>query len=131
MARRRSVPLTEVEQRLMEIVWDLGTATVAQVHEAIPEPERPAYNTVQTMMKILERKAYVRHRAEGRAFVYTPVVDREAAARTALTHLMQRFFGGSPHALALNLIEGDHLSRNDLDELERTILKAKEEKDER
>src|ERR1700737_1848699 len=101
MARRRSVPLTEVELRLMEIVWAYGPATVAQVVEAIPEVERPAYNTVQTMMKILERKGYVKHRAEGRAFVYESVVDRDSAARTALSHVVQRFFGGSSRALAL------------------------------
>lgn len=127
MARRRSVPLTEVEQRLMEIVWASGPATVAQIVEAIPGAERPAYNTVQTMMKILERKGYVRHRAEGRAFVYEAVVDREAAARTALSHVVQRFFGGSPGALALNLIQGDQLSDDELAELERTIKAAKDE----
>jgi predicted transcriptional regulator len=127
MARRRSVPLTEVELRLMEIVWASGPATVAQIVEAIPAQERPAYNTVQTMMKILERKGYVTHRAEGRAFVYESVVDRDAAARTALSHVMQRFFGGSPRALALNLIEGDQLTEDELDELERTIKRAKDE----
>ncbi len=127
MARRRSVPLTEVELRLMEIVWASGPATVAQIVEAIPADERPAYNTVQTMMKILERKGYVTHRAEGRAFVYESVVDRDAAARTALSHVMQRFFGGSPRALALNLIEGDQLTEDELDELERTIKRAKDE----
>jgi predicted transcriptional regulator len=127
MARRRSVPLTEVELRLMEIVWASGPATVAQIVEAIPAEERPAYNTVQTMMKILERKGYVTHRAEGRAFVYQSVVDRDAAARTALSHVMQRFFGGSPRALALNLIEGDQLTEDELDELERTIKRAKDE----
>ncbi|MBV8298338.1 MAG: BlaI/MecI/CopY family transcriptional regulator [Candidatus Eremiobacteraeota bacterium] len=127
MARRRSVPLTEVELRLMEIVWAAGPSTVGQIVEAIPADERPAYNTVQTMMKILERKGFVTHRAEGRAFVYEAVVDREAAARTALSHVMQRFFGGSPRALALNLIEGDHLTEDELDELERTIKRAKEE----
>src|ERR1700684_1353921 len=110
MARRRSVPLTEVELRLMEIVWASGPVTVGAVVGALPAEDRPAYNTVQTMMKILERKGYVTHRAEGRAFVYHAVVDREAAARTALSHVVQRFFGGSPRALALNLIEGDHLS---------------------
>jgi len=77
MARRRSPALTEVEQRLMEIVWASGPVTVGQVVDAIPEPERPAYNTVQTMMKILERKGYVKHRAEGRAFVYQAIVDRD------------------------------------------------------
>lgn len=127
MARRRSVPLTEAEQRLMEIVWSAGPATVGQIVEAIPASERPAYNTVQTIMKILERKGYVEHRAEGRAFVYQSVVDRDAAARTALSHVMQRFFGGSPRALALNLIEGDHLTEDELDELQRTISRAKDE----
>jgi predicted transcriptional regulator len=127
MARRRSVPLTEAEQRLMEIVWSAGPATVGQIVEAIPAAERPAYNTVQTIMKILERKGYVEHRAEGRAFVYEAVVDRDAAARTALSHVMQRFFGGSPRALALNLIEGDHLTEDELDELQRTITRAKDE----
>ncbi|HEY6237532.1 MAG TPA: BlaI/MecI/CopY family transcriptional regulator [Candidatus Elarobacter sp.] len=127
MARRRSVPLTEAEQRLMEIVWSAGPATVGQIVEAIPEAERPAYNTVQTIMKILERKGYVEHRAEGRAFVYQAVVDRDAAARTALSHVVQRFFGGSPRALALNLVEGDHLTEDELDELQRTIARAKDE----
>jgi predicted transcriptional regulator len=127
MARRRSVPLTEAEQRLMEIVWSAGPATVGHIVEAIPEAERPAYNTVQTIMKILERKGYVEHRAEGRAFVYQAVVDRDAAARTALSHVMQRFFGGSPRALALNLIEGDHLTEDELDELQRTIARAKDD----
>ena len=127
MARRRSVPLTEVELRLMEIVWASGPATVGQIVEAIAADERPAYNTVQTMMKILERKGYVTHRAEGRAFVYESVVDRDSAARTALSHVMQRFFGGSPRALALNLIEGDQLTEDELDELERTIKRAKDE----
>lgn len=127
MARRRSVPLTEVEQRLMEIVWASGPVTVGQVVDALPELDRPAYNTVQTMMKILERKAYVKHRAEGRAFVYQAIVDRDAAARTALSQVVQRFFGGSPRALALNLVQGDHLSEDELDELARTIERAKDE----
>ena len=127
MARRRSVPLTEAEQRLMEIVWSAGPATVGHIVEAIPEAERPAYNTVQTMMKILERKGYVKHRAEGRAFVYQAVVDRDSAARTALSQVVQRFFGGSPRALALNLIQGDHLTDDELDELARTIEHAKDD----
>jgi predicted transcriptional regulator len=127
MPRRRSVPLTEAEQRLMEIVWASGPATVGQIVDAIPEHERTAYNTVQTMMKLLERKGYVRHRSVGRAFVYESIVDRDAAARTALSQVVQRFFGGSPRELALNLIAGDHLTEAELDELQQTIARAKEE----
>jgi predicted transcriptional regulator len=69
----------------------------------------------------------VKHRAEGRAFVYQSIVDRDAAARTALSQVVQRFFGGSPRELALNLIQGDHLSEADLDELESLIKRAKDE----
>ena len=127
MARRRSPALTEVEQRLMEIVWASGPVTVGQVVDAIPEAERPAYNTVQTMMKILERKGYVKHRAEGRAFVYQAIVDRDSAAQTALSHVVQRFFGGSPRELALNLIQGDHLTEDELVELEAILKRAKDE----
>ncbi|HZX69102.1 MAG TPA: BlaI/MecI/CopY family transcriptional regulator, partial [Candidatus Elarobacter sp.] len=63
----------------------------------------------------------------GRAFVYESIVDRAAAARTALSQVVQRFFGGSPRELALNLIEGDHLTEAELDELQRTIARAKED----
>src|ERR1700684_332974 len=126
MARRRSVPLTEVELRLMEIVWASGPVTVGAVVGALPAEDRPAYNTVQTMMKILERKGYVSHRAEGRAFVYQSVVDRAATARTAFSQVVQRFFCGSSRALALTLIQGDQLSEHELDELLRTIERAKD-----
>ncbi len=125
MARKRSVPLTEAEQRLMEVLWRLRSASLGQILEAIPEAGRPAPNTVQTMMKILERKGYVRHSAQGRAFIYAPVVDRESAAHTALTYVTARFFGGSPAQVALNLIQDESITVEQLDELRRRIDEAK------
>ena len=128
MARKKSVPLTEAEQRLMEIVWKLGDCTVGQVIDAMPPDDRPAYNTVQTIMKILETKGYVRHRADGRAFIYTSIVERAAAARTALSYVIDRFFGGSPARVALNLIDDDRLSADDLAALKRLIEDGKRER---
>lgn len=121
MARKRSVPLTEAEQRLMEIVWIRGPVTVSDVVDALP-PESPlAYTSVQTMMKILEQKGYVRHREAGRAFLYSAVVERSDAARTALTYVMQRFFGGSPERLALNLVEDEQVTVEQLDNIRALI----------
>jgi predicted transcriptional regulator len=128
LARKKSVPLTEAEQRLMEIVWTLGDCTVGQIIDAMPTVDRPAYNTVQTIMKILETKGYVRHRADGRAFIYTSVVERAAAARTALSYVTDRFFGGSPARVALNLIDDDRLSPADLEALKRLLDDGKRER---
>jgi predicted transcriptional regulator len=125
MPRKRSVPLTEAEQRLMEVLWRLRSASLGQIVEALPEAGRPAANTVQTMMKILERKGYVRHSTQGRAFLYAPLVDRDAAAQTALSYVTARFFGGSPAQVALNLIQDESLTADQLDELRRRIDAAK------
>lgn len=122
MARRPSTTLTEAEQRLMEVVWRKGQATVADVVEALPEPSRPAYNTVMTTLRILEKKGYLQHTKSGRAFVYSPRVDRALARRRALRDLLRRFFDGSSEKLALNLMDeelDDAELRRLRDELER------------
>ena len=115
MARKKSPNLTEGELRLMEVVWEKGAATVAEVAEALPKQLDLAYNTVLTTMRILEDKGYVRHSKpkEGRAFVYKPLVTREEASRGAVRHLLQRFFGNSAEALVLNLVSGEDLSEDE------------------
>src|ERR1035438_6326066 len=95
----------------MQIIWQKGRATVAEVAEALPKDLDLAYNTVLTTLRILEAKGYLRHAKakDGRAFVYRPVVGRGEATRNAVRLLLQRFFGGSPEALVLNLLEDDAL----------------------
>lgn len=112
MARKKSLNLTEAELRLMDVVWQKGSATVAEVAEALPKQLGLAYNTVLTTMRILEDKGYLKHSKpkEGRAFVYKPVVSRQDASRSAVRHLLSRFFENSKEALVLNLLEDDDLS---------------------
>ena len=95
MARKKSLNLTEGEQRLMDVLWKAGSATVAEIAEALPSNPALAYNTVLTTMRILKDKGYVRHSKakEGRAFVYQPLVSRQQASRSAVRHLIGRFFG--------------------------------------
>ncbi|MGE3176329.1 MAG: BlaI/MecI/CopY family transcriptional regulator [Vicinamibacterales bacterium] len=104
MARRPSPALTDAELRIMRVLWDRTRATVGEVVDGIEGPDRPAYNSVLTILRILERKGYVTHEKDGRAFVYLPIVDRAQARRSALSQLLSRFFNGSPEALVLDLL---------------------------
>ena len=116
MARRKSSHLTDAELRLMEILWEKGAATVSEVVGAVTAQAPLAYSTVLTTLRILENKGYLRHKKEGRAFVYRPVVAREKAQESAIKHVLRRFFEDSPELLVLNLVErkkitADHLNR--------------------
>jgi predicted transcriptional regulator len=115
LARKKSLNLTEAELRLMDVIWHKGSATVADVADALPKQLGLAYNTVLTTMRILEDKGYLKHikPKEGRAFIYKPVVSRQDASRSAVRHLLSRFFGNSKEALVLNLLEDDDLSDNE------------------
>jgi predicted transcriptional regulator len=130
MARNESIDLTQAELRVMEVVWRKGKATVPEVVETLAEEADLAYNTVLTMMTILERKGYLRHTPPkiGRAFVYHPKVNRRQASRNAVRHLLGRFFGDSAEALVLNLIEDEKLSDAQLKRV-RELLKDKSVKE--
>jgi predicted transcriptional regulator len=120
LARRRSETLTEAELRLMEVLWTQGSATVAEVTAKLPPPPL-AYNSVLTTMRILERKGFVAHEEAGRAFVYRPLVAREDAARSAVGHLLSRFFDNSAGSLALRLIASERPSEDELQRLKALI----------
>lgn len=120
MSRKKSLVLTDHELRLMEVLWQRGVATVADVVEALPPPPL-AYSTVLTTMRTLEQKGYVAHQERGRAFLYSPVVERDQAAKSAMQHLVDRFFGNSPGALAVRLLDEAVLSKADLATIEQMI----------
>jgi predicted transcriptional regulator len=107
MARRRSPGLTDGELRIMRVLWESGAATVGEVVQGINDTPKPAYNTVLTMLRILEQKNYVTHEQQGRAFVFRPLIGRSQAQRSALSHVLTRFFDDSPELLVLNLLGRD------------------------
>lgn len=120
MARKQSATLTEAELPIMEILWDKGSAGVTDVVGGL-ENSAVAYNTVLTTLRILERKGYVRHTKEGRAFVYHPVVERGEASRKAVRNLVKRFFRDSPELLILNVLEDESLDETEVARLKRLI----------
>jgi predicted transcriptional regulator len=115
--------LTEAELPIMEVLWDKGVATVGEVAEGLSKDRAVAYNTVLTLMRILERKGYVQHTKDGRAFVYQPVVDRGEASRTAVRQLLNRFFNDSPELLVLNLLHDEAIDEQEIERLRGLIGK--------
>src|SRR5262249_45279628 len=102
--------------------WQRGEATVSDVVEGLPGKPPLSYSTVLTTLRILERKGYLKHVKEGRAFIYRPLVAREQALQKAVTHLLGRFFHGSAELLMLNLVERG-ISREELKRLRERIEK--------
>jgi predicted transcriptional regulator len=121
MSRPQTPTLTDGELRLMRVLWDKGEASVGEVVDALKEKPKPAYNSVLTLLRILERKGYVTHRKDGRAFIFLPMVDRTRARRSALKTLVNRFFDGSPRLLVLNLLEDEDLSAEAMKQLKQKI----------
>ena len=124
MPRKKTSGLTDAELRLMEVLWRTGPATVADVAADLPPDVPLAYSSVLTTLRILETKGYLRHRKDGRAFVYEPVVARDEARESAVAHLLRRFFENSPEQLLLNLIEGRKLNARQLQRLRKRIEEA-------
>ncbi len=124
MARRPSPTLTDAETRVMTVLWAKERATVAEVTAAMPRRHPVAYNTVQTILRILEEKGYVTHEQEGRAFVYQPIVARKDARQRALGYLTKSLFEGSPSLLVLNVLEDERIDRAEIERLKALINKA-------
>jgi predicted transcriptional regulator len=126
LARKKSSNLTEGELRLMNVVWKQGRATVGDVVASLPDNPPLAYSTVLTTLRILETKGYLRHTKKGRAFIYEPMIAHEEASRTALGHLVNRFFGGSRELLVMNLLKEETIGRAEMRRIKRMIAESEQ-----
>lgn len=118
MTKEQQVKLTKLEMEIMGAVWALGSASVREVQEHLPERNRPAYTTVQTIIYRLEEKGAVRRvKKIGNAHIFEAVVTRKAAHGRLIDELLH-VFGGSPRLLMAQLVETGQLTLDDLRELE-------------
>ena len=128
MAKDSEVRLTKFELEVMGALWELGSASVREVQERLPEGKRPAYTTVQTIIYRLEEKGAVRRvKKVGNAHVFEPLVTRRATVRRLFGELLG-FFGGSPRTLMAQLVEAGHLTLEDLREAEETLERLEAER---
>jgi BlaI family transcriptional regulator, penicillinase repressor len=119
---RPSGTLTEAELRIMDVLWRKGSGTVQQVLDSITQKPALAYNSVLTTIRILERKGYLKHLKDGRAYVYTPLVGRKEATRSEIRHLVSRFFKNSHEELVLNLLEDQGIGSEEIGRLREMLV---------
>jgi len=117
--------LTKQELEIMKIVWNRKSATVRDVYEVLLEQRQIAYTTVMTMMKILERKKFLKKTQQDRAFIYQPVRPKEQVIRTMVQDFVTRVFDGSAEPLLMHLVKDRHLSEKDVREITRMIRESK------
>ena len=108
----------------MKILWRRGESAVTDLVAALPNGEPLAYNSVLTTVRILEKKGYVTHRQEGRAFLYSPSVAEDEASRSEVRNVLSRFFGNSREQLVLSLLGDDEISPAELEHLKNAIRAA-------
>lgn len=121
MARPKAENLTKAEQRIMQVLWDKGEATVREITDALSSDHNLAYTTVLTTTRILADKEYVAFHKDGRSHVFRPLVSKQSARSNALKTLMGNLFDGSPKLLAQHLLEDDDLSSEDIAALRKLL----------
>jgi len=124
MAKRKRAAMSPAETEVLRLVWDLKSATVQQVYDALPSNRKVTYVTVATLLRRLEEKGYIKHRVRGKAFVYTPAVKKEDVINRTISDLIQRLFGGNPVPLMQHLALHNEMSDEDIEKL-RELTKKK------
>jgi BlaI family transcriptional regulator, penicillinase repressor len=119
---KQSATLTEAELRIMDVLWTKGSGTVQQVLDWLPSTL--AYNSVLTTIRILEKKGHVRHVKDGRAHVYEPIIGRDEATRSAVRHLVDRFFRNSHEELVLNILQDEAIEAGQLKRMREMLERA-------
>jgi predicted transcriptional regulator len=112
--------LTRAEEQIMQVLWRLGRGLVKDILAELPEPQ-PAYNTVSTIVRILEKKGFVSYKAYGKTHEYFPLVSMNEYRRTCLRSLVHRFFGNSPQELVSSFARDRHLSLEDLEAIKASL----------
>ncbi|MEW4570035.1 BlaI/MecI/CopY family transcriptional regulator [Tautonia sp. JC769] len=121
---RDDVTPSRRELEVLKALWELGEGSVRQVHERLSSRGEQAFNTVQTLLRIMEDKGLVRHRAEGRTFIYAPVYGRDHET----SRFLQRVFDGALDQVVLSLLEAKDPSDDELRDLEQIIARARRRK---
>ena len=125
MNRPSVADLSRRERQIMDVIYERGSASAAEVRDRLPDP--PSYSAVRALLRVLGEKGHVRHRMEGPRYIYEPVLSRDKAKTTALKRLVRTFFGGSAEQAVAALIDmgSTELGDDELARIEKLIERAK------
>jgi BlaI family penicillinase repressor len=124
MAKRDLKAMSPAETEVLRLVWQLGEATVQQVCAALPARRKVAYRTVQTLLRRLEGKGYLRHKIEGKAHLFVPAVQQDQVVKRTVLDFLDRLFGGDPRPLMQFLAEDGRINEEDIEKLRKLIEKS-------
>ncbi len=121
MERKKSLQtLTKAEEEVMQIIWDLGKCLVRDIIERLGDPDMP-HSTISSVVRILEKKGFVDHKAYGKTYEYFAVVTKEDYAQQGVKGLVEKYFGGSPRMLVSYLVKSKDLDLKELNDLMQSL----------
>ena len=112
--------ITKAQEDILKALWEIGDGAVSDVLDILPEP-KPAYNTVATVIKVLEKKGYVNHKTYGKTNVYYPLVAKKEYGGSILKDTFKNFFNGSLNLMFSQFVKGKKVSLNELEELRKLL----------
>ncbi len=121
MKRKMTLPtLTKAEEEVMHIIWQLDRCVVRDIIEALGDPDMP-HSTISSVVRILEKKEFVGHKAYGKTHEYFPIVTKDAYAQHGVKSLVEKYFGGSPKKLVSFLVQSEDMNLKELNDLMKSI----------
>jgi len=121
MTKKELTAVSPAESEILQLVWRLGAATVQDVCDALPKKRSVMYATVQTLLRRLEKKGYIRHDVKGKAHLFCPAAKREDVIRRTVSDFVDRLFGGDPVPLMMHLADHSKLTGEDINGLKKLI----------
>ncbi len=123
MATKEKKKLTELELEVMKVVWDIGETTIGEVGLKLEanSKKKHAYTTIATMMKILEKKKFLKSKKVEKAHKYTPLVSMDIYEKTATDHFVDKVLGGKPGLLVMRLLDNENLNKEELKEIKKSL----------
>jgi BlaI family penicillinase repressor len=112
--------LTQTEERIMQVIWELESAFVKEIIERLPEP-KPPYNTISSVVRLLEKKGYVSHKAYGKTYQYFPAIEKASYSKHTFKKLLGNYFEGSYKSLVSFIVNEENLSDQEIKELQALI----------
>lgn len=113
--------LTKTEERIMQVLWKLQKAFVKDIIDELDDEPKPPYNTISSIVRLLEKKGYVNYKAYGKTYEYFPAISKDEYAKTSFSKIFSGYFDNSPASLLSFMVKEERLSEKDIDEIKKII----------
>lgn len=113
--------LTKTEERIMQVLWKLEKAFVKDIIDELDEEPKPPYNTISSIVRLLEKKGYLNYKAYGKTYEYFPAITKEEYAKTTFSKMFSGYFDSSPASLLSFMVKEEKLSEKDIEEIKKII----------